>query len=299
MLADRAYEPAWPLIEAHVGKNLETATDGFVALTAEKLSRNPADTSWLNFHMMALLGAGRDEEAAERTGKLLAEKTANGVINEQDAWALDFQTKALMALGRNDEANAVYDRLVTPRQDSWMVNFSINRAAALLRQRRWAAALDAFKIARKHADQHGTTYARILVARGTGLALYKLGRVSEVGTEANYLIRNAEGYLPFVLDGLLCVGRREDAERIAKSAVRRGDVSGQFVEQIQDTRFDITDVPDMSGEAPICPSMREFILASDELREPILKKVRLLPDHLIPIGQIRRQERLSASTRSL
>ncbi len=290
MLADRTYESAWPRIEKHAGDHLEKVTSSFVSSTARDLADDPDDRDRLTQYAYALLYAGRDEEAAVLARDWLA-RTEDDALQEGEAWALEVQARALDALGRTEEADAVFDRLVASRPDQpWTVNFLINRAIRLLRQDRWSEALDAFDLARPMANEQGTDYARLLVAHGRVCALHRLGRGGEAESEIDHLIENVAASVPVAASGLLCADRKAEAERLIEQELEREDGALTFMDAIQGNRFDLTSFRSTSN-SPERPGVRDVILGREDFRTKVLERVRLLPDYLVPLGNLRRLER--------
>src|SRR5690606_19428635 len=125
-------------------------------------------------------------------------------------WALNIEAYALDALGRREEADAVFDQLATLPADEhyWVVNFVINRASRLVGQGRWEEGLAATELSRSVAAEYGSTYARMLVARDRACALQRLGRAEESVREAEYLVEQFAESPPVAATGLLCVGKR-------------------------------------------------------------------------------------------
>lgn len=291
MLADRVFEPAWPQIEEYAGDHLEKVTSSFVAWSAQRLADDPDDRDRLSLYANALLFAGRDEEAATLAGDWLA-GTEDNALQEGDAWALEVQVRALDALGRTAEADAVFDRLARSRPEQpWIVNFLINRAIRLRSQGRWQDALEGFALARPTADERGTDYARLLVAAGRACALHRLGRDAEVEPEVAHLIEHSDTHLGVAAGGLLCAERRADAEQLIAKGFEDDDNVRRLVDTIQDKRFDMRSFRSISDPSEPSLSVRDLILEREDLRLRVLKHVRLLPDHLVPIGYLRREER--------
>ncbi|MBO9519558.1 MAG: hypothetical protein J7493_15965 [Porphyrobacter sp.] len=286
ILADRTFEPAWPLVEQHVGENLVKVSDAHVKSTAENLAEKPEDRDRLSAYSYALLFAGRFQEAADLAQGWLPADGSLKNLPEGNAWALNIEAYALDALGRPGEADKVFDDLATLPADQypWVVNFVINRASRLVGYGRWEEGLVATDLARSAAEKYGTTYAKLLIARDRTCALHNLGRTAEAEVEAKFLVENFDESAPVAASGLLCLGRKDEVEQRIARAFKDPIARLGFVDELQDERFSLFYTPS------VLPDAREVVLANDDLRETALRYVRLLPDSLVPIAYLRRQE---------
>lgn len=284
MLADRDYEAAWPAIEERSGDNLKTVADGYVRLTADRLAEKPEDRDRLSSYAHALHFAGRFQEAVDVARNWRAERNDLSGLEEGDAWSINIEAYALDALGRRDEADAVFDQLAKlPAEDHpWVVNFVINRASRLVGQERWEEGVAATDLARSVADEYGSTYAKLIIARDRACALQRLGRTDEVAREAAFLVEQFDEYPPLAVTGLLCLGRQAEAERLLAAALTKEVSRRSVLNEMQDPRFELFHTP--SALTPV----RDLVLANETLRAEVLKDVRILPDRFVPIAHLRR-----------
>lgn len=284
MLSDREYEAAWPQIEERAGDNLAKVAEAYVRLTAERLAEVPEDRDRLSRYAYALLYAGRFQEAIDVARNWRPQRDNLQGLEEGEGWSLNIEAYALDALGRRSEADAVFDQLVTLPADEypWVVNFVINRASRLVGQERWEQGLDATELARSVADKHGTTYARMLVARDRACALHRLGRSEDASREADFLVENFDHSAAIATTGLMCVGREREAEGMIAAALSDPVAREALVSDMQDPRFELF------YTASRLPQARELILANEGLREEALKHVRVLPERLVPVSYLKR-----------
>lgn len=289
-LALRQYEAVWPQIERRAGDNLSPLSDDFVAWTAARAADKPEDSDRLSEYSYALLYAGRYREAADLAQTWLDAKQHEGEIAEGDAWALNIQAFAFDALGQPAEADRVFDRLaqVSPDEHPWVVNFVINRSSRLVGQERWAEGLAAADLAWSVAGDHGSTYAKLLVARDRTCALHHLARSGEAARDVAFLVEHFDEYVPIAATGLLCAGMQPELDRLLAQALARENPRRTVMAEMQDTRFELFYTPSA------LPRLRDVILADDKLRAEVLKDVRVLPDRFVPIAYLRRQELASA-----
>lgn len=286
MLSDRAYAAAWPQIEQRAGENLAVVADAFVRRTSEQLAEAPEDRDRLSRYAHALHFAGRYQEAVDVARNWRPERDNLGGLQEGDAWALNIEAYALDALGRREEADAVFDQLATLPADEhyWVVNFVINRAARLVGQGRWEEGLAATELARSVAAEYGSTYAKMLIARDRTCALQRLGRADESVHEAEYLVEQFAESPPVAATGLLCVGKRPEVEQLLASALSDEVARNRLIYELQDPRFELFYTPS------VLPQVREVVFAEAALRDEAFRYIRLLPDRFLPISYIRRMQ---------
>jgi tetratricopeptide (TPR) repeat protein len=290
-LALREYEPIWPQLERRAGDNLSPLSDDFVAWTAARAADSPEDRDRLSEYSYALLYAGRYREAVDLGQNWLDTRQHEGEIAEGDAWALNIQAYAYDALGQPAEADRVFDRLaqVSPDEHPWVVNFVINRGSRLVGQERWAEGLAATDLAWSVADTHGSTYAKLLIARDRTCALHHLGRGSEAARDVAFLVEHFDENVPIGATGLLCAGMQLEVGRRLAGALTRKNPRATVMREMQDARFELFYTPSA------LPRLRDFVLADDALRAEVFKDARVLPDRFVPIAYLRRQDLANAA----
>ena len=291
MLSDRTYEAAWPQIEERAGDNLRKVVEAYARLTAERLSEKPEDRDRLTGYAYALLYAGRFQEAVDVARNWRPQRDSLAGIEEGDAWALNIEAYALDALGRPDEADAVFDQLATvsPDEHYWVVNFVINRASRLVGQERWEEGLAATELARSVAEEQGSTFAKLLVARDRACALQRLGRIEDARREAEFLVEQFNESAAVATTGLMCVGQEEQAEQLLAAALQDEVARGGLIYDIQDPRFELFYTP------TALPQARALILADEALREEVFKHVRIIPERFVPVSYLRRKNAAAAA----
>jgi tetratricopeptide (TPR) repeat protein len=286
-LALRKYEAIWPQIERRAGDNLSPLSDDYVTWTAARAAEKPEDRDRLSEYSYALLFAGRYREAADLAQGWLGARQHEGEIEEGDAWALNIQAYAYDALGQPAEADRVFDRLaqVSPDEHPWVVNFVINRASRLLELGRWEESLAASEVARPVADEHGSDYARMLVASYRACALHKLGRLDEAARALDFVREHFADAPTDAGQALLCADRDDEAAKLLKGLLADESERDKLLDTMQDQRFTLFGSPTSQLR-----QTRDLILARPELRDEALKYVRLLPERFVPVAYLRRME---------
>lgn len=284
LLSLRKYEPVWPLIEQRVGENFNAITEAYLQWAEARYENAPADRDRFSDLVSAHYFAGRFEEAAALAQQWRERSGSFDRIEEGDAWALNMETYALDALGRFDEADAVFDRLAAlpVKENPWVVNFLINRGVRLVMQGRYAEGLDATALARKGAEKYGTTYAKMLIARDRTCALHKLGRDNEIAGELAFLRDNKVENIGVVVAALMCLDERDEALAMLRDGLRQQSTRLSAISSIAPDEFDFF------GGPSVQPQARELLETSPALRAEYERWAREIPVRFLPAASIKR-----------
>ena len=284
LLAMRTYEPVWPAIEERAGANLARVGEDHRQWALARLAEDSRDRDRFALAAHALYYDGRFEEAIELARNW---REANGALEgmeEGDAWALNIEAYALDSLGRRAEADEVFDRLaaLSPAEHSWVVNFVINRASRLIGHDRFAEGLEAAGLARTVAEEQGSTYAKMIVARDHACALEALGRREEAEREVPYLLENRDDSYELAAQALLCLDRRAEATDLIIEGLRDERMRARLVEALQPGEYELfyTD----SNR----PQVHGLFAESADLREEFGRWARRIPDRFLPAASLRR-----------
>lgn len=282
-LADRELESIWPLLEERVGPNFDRIADEYAFWATGRLENHPRDRDRFSEAAHSLHFAGRFEEAIALARQWRERDGAMSVIEEGDAWALNIEAYAHDALGERAEADAVFDQLAAlePEKHPWVVNFVINRASRLVGQERWKEGLEASGLAREVAEKWGSTFAKMIIARGHACALNALGRTAEIEAELQFLRDNRETSYEIASQGLLCVGRREEAAAILLEGIGDERFRGNALEALRSDDFELF------YTASKLPEPTELLGESPELKAAFDRYARAIPEKFIPTATLR------------
>lgn len=164
LLIDRTYESIWPQLEEAAGAGMKRVFASHMATTEARYRENTHDLEALSRMAEAKVYAGDYAGALEAGARIKTSPPHILKLSEDEAWTLDAMVAAYDALGRFDEADALYDGIVAldPSSHNWLANFAINRAERLVLQSRFGEALPAAEQAVELAGSQGTFYARVL-----------------------------------------------------------------------------------------------------------------------------------------
>jgi tetratricopeptide (TPR) repeat protein len=284
LLTQRSYAPFWPQIEARAGANLSLVGDEHVAQTAARLTIAPKDRDRFSEAAHALHFNGQFAEAIALAKRWSDQKAKGADIEEGDAWALNIQAYAYDSLGEFKKADAVFDELakLDPDEHPWVVNFVINRASRITGQGRWKQGLAANDLARKVAEQHGSTYAKMIVASNSACALERLGRAGAAAGDLAYLRENRKEGVALTVRGLLCHGLKDEAAALLLEGLRDEGTRERALNAFQ------TDELDLFYTATILPQAPDLLAGYPELAAELAKYVRPMPEGFIPRASLKR-----------
>ena len=286
LLVTRDFEEIWPQIEAASGANIAGAAEKYRDWASARLAEAPNDRDRFSTAARAHYFAGEFEAAVGLVGNWRTQQSALDTIEAGEAWAMNIEAYALDSLGRLDEADAVFDQLAELDQtnQSWVVSFVINRASRLVGQERWAEGLEASQLARDVAKDHGSTFARMIVARDFTCALINLGRSDEIEPEIEFLFEHQEDGVVLATTALQCAGRNDQAVALALSALAKERLRDGVIENIQPDAFDLF------YTRSELPTLRDLLPDYPELATAFAAHARMLPDEFTPVAAIRREQ---------
>jgi tetratricopeptide (TPR) repeat protein len=287
LITSRDYEPFWPQIEARAGANLATVGAEHVLMTGARLTNAAKDRDRLSDAAHALHYNGQFADAIALAQRWRTRTEREAAFEEGDGWALNIEAYAYDSLGQRDKADAVFDDLakLDPDEHPWVVNFVINRSSRLVGQGRWKEGLKAAGLARTVAEDHGSTYAKTIVARDHACALERLGRGKEAASELAYLRANWKDGISLAVRGLLCHGQRDEAAALLLEGLRDETLRDTAIAAFQ------TDELDLFYTATTLPEATDLLADYPDLAAELAKHVRTMPEAFIPQAALKRVAR--------
>lgn len=283
LLGERRFESIWPAVEERAGPGYATITAERLAVSKARYESDPADRERLIGLAHALYYDGRFDELIAFADKATSRADLVATMTESEGWTLNLKAYALDALGRRTEADAVFDLLAraATHHPSWGVNFVINRALRLVGQQRWTEGLAAAAEAKSIADTNGNAYARALVAKSHLCALEGLDRDGELNPHLATLEGTPEH--PILLaEGLMCIGRDDDAAKLLIAAIESGDGRSVVLEELQPEAFDLF------YTRSLLPQPRKLMDGHPALRAAFEQYARIIPETYWPAASLRR-----------
>ena len=176
MLIDHDYQAIWPQLEAFVGPRNQKVSAAYLERARADRSANPNDDEKLSELVLASLMNGDYAGAIAVAAALDHSSKAIERASEHKIWALNYEAWALDRLGRQTEADAIFEKIGTlsPQGRGWVVNFAVNRAERLVALGLWRRALPAAELAVQVAAENGSPYAQAAAAADRYCAAIKL-----------------------------------------------------------------------------------------------------------------------------
>ena len=234
MLTQKQYSAVWPTLETMAGPHLAKIRTA----SAEAAERDyQADPSSENLHILvnALRHAGRLDEAIALRSKLPANGQAMASADEAMGWAINNVALALHEAGRGDEADALFASLNGAKieRPSWRVSMVINRLELLVGDGKFSKANELLAATESTSGIDGSPYAKQLVRRLKYCIASGLGRKQEAAKALPDMVEHAKDAYHASIDGLLCAGDIEQAEKLALAAMSDDTFQEQFVRAVQ------------------------------------------------------------------
>jgi tetratricopeptide (TPR) repeat protein len=215
VLIDRRYEPLWEDFVALHGMDAHAAAEIEVADTAALMEAHPDHLEPIVAHMLALLTAGRPEEAVEIGQRLRAELASGEAqrysdVDEEANWVLNALGYALEAAGDRRQARVVLRAAASQNEDGVTGNVSqaINSALGLVREGRGAEALralDRVDISRV-AD-----YGQMFLLEVRACAAAQAGQTADADAVIGEMLARWNDNAYATLQALLCAERIDEA----------------------------------------------------------------------------------------
>jgi tetratricopeptide (TPR) repeat protein len=246
MLVQKRYSALWPKIEAVAGPGLSKVRASSVAAAEQAHKESPDDLERLQYLINARRHAGRIDEAIALKAKLPVTADALAKADEQVGWGINNVALALHEAGRADDADALFEQLNTAKieKDVWRVSMIINRVELLVADGKFAKAAQLLPLTESVTATNGSPYAKQLVRRLKYCTLSGLGRKEEAAKLVPDMMTHAKDAYHATVDGLLCAGELERAEKLVLEALSNEDFEEQFVRAVQPTQL-TSDDPSM------------------------------------------------------
>lgn len=275
LLTSREFEAAWPMIEEFAGPHMRDVTRRNREWSLAQYEEDKKGRKKLSRVISALNLDGKFEESIRFLRAAIGRRGVHKGMDDQDAWASQYTAQALHALGRFEEADALYDDLSSLPN----ISFAINRALRLIRiRKKYEDGLEAFMDARELADQgYASTMGKLFIAEGFVCALSQLGRKEEADEEFAYMQENFKTRPASLFNALLCAGREDEAVKLLIDALENDEIRENVIGGFQPALFSPTEQSDWS-------TPRDLLEKHPELAETFFRYERMMPEEFIPFA---------------
>lgn len=279
MLVDRDYENGWPMLARRVGPHAQTILLQSVEAATADLAKAPEDHTVLSRLVDALVDAGRFDEAIAAAQRI--DHTDKGLrkAGEYDGWIINAEVRALDALGRTAEADALFDRLTALpwRERGWMVNFVINRAERLVRHGAWDRAVLAAALATEVANAQGSPYARLSASAQRLCAMHHAQPDQDQRLLREAIYAHWRDSVDAAVQAAQCLGDDAAGRQFLKDGLADAKMRSYVLALLQPEGVDI-----VSDSASTAPHARELMDADADLRAAYDRAGRDLLEDLRP-----------------
>ncbi len=291
-LGDRRFAELWPEIETLAGQNMAKVINALVDQRQTWLNADRNNEEALKALAEAYLYAGRFDDVLQLVSSREPAPDAYDALTEDMTWALSAKIRALDALGRFEEASAIYDRIAAldPGQDrGWIVNFVINRAIRLVSLGQSERGLAAAERAGEIAAEYGNDYARMLVRRSRICALAGMGKLAEAQALLADATEHSADSPSSAVQAMLCAGADDEAAKTVRKMLDDPVQVGEIIERLQSPDFTLYAVDS------VLPNMATKLRRRADVAPVFLKVARDIPLDFVPLFTLRRTEQRAPS----
>ncbi|WP_283418966.1 hypothetical protein [Sphingopyxis sp. Geo48] len=287
-LGDLRYAPLWPQLEAQAGDNLNLILNAAVDEALARYRSAPDDLQLFQELAHAYLHAGRFAEVIDLVEAKRPPPEKMAEIDENMAWALNVEAYSLDALGRADDAEAIFDQIAEipfdAKEKGWLVNFAINRGSRLVALGRFEKGLAAAELAGRIAETSGSGYARMLVRRDRICALTALGRAAEAAPILQEVDANIDDTPHVAAEALLCAKDEGKVAALVIAELKDPAKAGEMIEALQGPEFDLF------YTSSVLPRLSKRIRPRKDVDAAFRKVARDIPARFAPLFAKRRAE---------
>ena len=277
LLIQKRLSGLWTRLEGLAGPSLEKVRGASAAAAERAYAAAPEDHERLQQLANALRYAGRHDEAVALRSNLPDSSEAMAKADEEMGWAVNNVALALSEVGRADEADRLFAMLNDAPMENgrWRVSMKINRLELLVAGGKFERALALLDVTEASAKADGNEYAQQLVRRLRYCTMSGLGRKDEAARLLPDVIKHAEDAPGPTIDGLICGGELDQAEKLALTSLQKSDFEPKFVRSLQ--------VRPLTADDPSVWSQGwEELRARPAIAREFERLGRDLPENLVP-----------------
>lgn len=274
MAIERQFQPIWPEVEAQLGPHTALAVDAFAAERLGAFANQPTDDRTLRDAVRAFVLLNRAQDAADLAAPIaIADR-----MSEEQVAAVRYGAQALVSLGRRDDALArlqkfeFVDLKTTPAAISGLLEY----AELLDEANKPQEALAAARSAEHRGSAILSPWGLGWLQRTEACTLGELAATEPAKAAGDALAAGAAANPAASIEGLLCLGRKDEAARIAVKTLAQPDGADLLADQFQ---------PEGAMWLPAPSRLRDLwgpLLARSDVRVAFDKVARVLPKTLWP-----------------
>ncbi len=217
---------------------LAEAIEGEDRRTREKLAADPAKLDAVLGRAQYLRSVDREAEALTLLEPHMSDIPALVASDRMGMWMVNEAARAMIALGRGDEAVAMMRRLVElPIADHpGLIGPSINLAGMLIDVGRPEEALREVERLEQIDPEYSNDYGKMLIATAAICSLGQLDRTKEAGPWLERMRGSADEHPEPMLRAHLCLGDLAAAEELAIGELEKGHLDS-LLDSFQDYRL--------------------------------------------------------------
>lgn len=234
-LVQKRFAVLWPRLEAQAGPHMERAETAAVLTAQRELAEQPGDILRRAGLVHALHEARRFGEADRVAKDVAATSEAMRALDEPGGWLVNEHALVLHDAGRAAEADARFAamREINIQEKSWLISMIINRAELLVQDGKFGQAEPLLAEAGTLAEKHGSAYASQLIRRLKVCTSKGLSQDAKLPALIAEMAAHQDDAAGATVEGLVCVGRWDDAEKLVIAGLADPEKAEDFVKSLQ------------------------------------------------------------------
>jgi len=271
LLIQRRFAPVWPALSQQAGPGLANSREATVRFALQNYADKSDDSEALADLISAYRYTSRYSDAIALRNKLPTSAADFAGADEQMGWAVNNLALALHSSGQAEEADRLFASLneALPA-NTWRVSMFINRVELLVQDGKFKAAIPLIATAEKEPK---SPYAEQLLRRLRYCALSRLNRQPEAAALRPMVIAHAKDAVGPTIDGFVCTGELDEAERLALQHLNDADFQEDFVRSLQRSPLTADD-PSVWGRWTTLRQRPAIAAAFDRLGRDLPEKLR-------------------------
>ncbi|WP_428969651.1 DUF3857 domain-containing protein [Sphingomonas sp. Xoc002] len=178
---DRRYQALWPELDRLAADHFRGALQAELARSAAAAKAAPGDYKVVMRHMQALRSLGRFDQAIAAGKAMATDRAKIEMVGSDGFWLVNEYAAALNMAGRNDEAIAAMENVLTLGIGQYpeLGSLAINHAEMLMSAGRNQAAVDRLNTLATDHSASLSPFGQAWIWADRGCALYRMGRIEE------------------------------------------------------------------------------------------------------------------------
>jgi hypothetical protein len=234
LLTRRKFAALWPSIESRVDEGMRLPLVQAVFSAENWMKREPDSLMARRTLINAYQNSGRLADADRTAAGFATTPEEIAGIDESGGWLINDHAFTLLAMNKPEASDARFASLaaIDIKQAPWLISMLINRVELLVQSGRMDQAEPLLVQLKSQAQQFGSPYAIQLVRRMAACIAHRKEK-PDAETLIKDMVAHAKDARSATVEGLLCVGRRDDAAALVVAALNDPDEADGMIDTLR------------------------------------------------------------------